>query len=152
MKLEHQVCSVELAKRLEELGVKQESAFYWDARSELQIRPHLTDWYDGQNGADEIAAAFTVAELGEMLPRYIDKYESSVVQNQPIGTWELVTFPEHNGPHKGFHVRYIYKMRAVNQMEQVATASQPFDIAFTETTEADARAKMLIYLLENKLL
>jgi hypothetical protein len=29
MKLEDQVCSLELAKRLQELGVKRESLFYW---------------------------------------------------------------------------------------------------------------------------
>jgi len=29
MKLEDQVCSLELAKRLKELGVEQESLFYW---------------------------------------------------------------------------------------------------------------------------
>jgi len=29
MKIEEQVCALELAKRIKELGVKQESRFYW---------------------------------------------------------------------------------------------------------------------------
>ena len=33
MKLEDQVCSLELAKKLKELGVKQDSLFYWNLYS-----------------------------------------------------------------------------------------------------------------------
>ena len=32
MKLEDQVCSLELSKRLKELGVKQDSLWYWNAK------------------------------------------------------------------------------------------------------------------------
>ena len=34
MKIESQVCSLELAKKLKELGVKQESLYYWCENSE----------------------------------------------------------------------------------------------------------------------
>lgn len=86
MKLESQVCSLDLAKRLEELGVKQESMFFWNGKREY-IRTGLGA-HDGVNEAwrkddkltweigriesehpscEESCAAFTVAELGEYL-------------------------------------------------------------------------------------
>src|SRR3990167_1449222 len=75
MKLENQVCSLELAKRLKELGVKQESLFYWSIpvwKSDDLPEPHIGIVEPGCNyGDDEIyhhASAFTVAELGEMIP------------------------------------------------------------------------------------
>lgn len=37
MKLEDQVCSLELAKRLKELGVQQNNVFYW-------VQGHDMDW------------------------------------------------------------------------------------------------------------
>lgn len=63
MNLENQVVSLELAKKLKELGVKQKSLFWW--------------WYSGKwwrvtlsenNRPDPQYSAFTVAELGELLP------------------------------------------------------------------------------------
>lgn len=74
MKLEQQVTSLELSKRLKELGVKQESQFAWDNRARFD------GGFDLHNlGARAVAflsahnkgcAAFTVAELGELLPVY----------------------------------------------------------------------------------
>jgi hypothetical protein len=76
MKLEEQVCSLDLAKRLKELGVKQESYWYW------------VDWQENnhEDGAPKgwnlehpphsdcpFVSAFTVAEFGEMLPMYLKK-------------------------------------------------------------------------------
>ncbi len=67
MKLEQQVCSLELAKRLKELGVKQESYF---RHVRLSDKPDLTeDWYIlDRKPTDylEIVSAFTVAELWEL--------------------------------------------------------------------------------------
>lgn len=62
MKLEDQVVSLELAKRLNEVGVTQSSLFFWTIGgvvSRLEALPILESNY----------SAFTVAELGNMIPR-----------------------------------------------------------------------------------
>jgi hypothetical protein len=121
MKLEQQCVNLELAKRLKELGVKQKSYFYWTKRTtDKRVWSKEYGVYQGRNpnNPDEISA-FTVAELGEMLPHEIIN--------------GLVTL-------KGTkHVNvYLEKSEAPK--------------GFVADTEADARAKMLIYLLENKLI
>jgi hypothetical protein len=65
MKLENQVTNLELSKRLKELGVKQESLFYWkeyDGRWWLDYCGKPWDEFK-----DRWASAFTVAELGEII-------------------------------------------------------------------------------------
>src|SRR5258707_584697 len=66
MNLEQQVCGLDLAKRLKELGVKQESYFAWcdcDVHGEYQIVG-----FGAADGEWRISA-FSAAELGEMLPQ-----------------------------------------------------------------------------------
>jgi hypothetical protein len=126
MNLEQQVCSLDLAKRLKELGVKQGSLFYWVnmKRNGWEIRTPLGARKGIEFALSRISgiSAFTVAELGEMLPKnsgngeYISRWNSNK-------RWECYM---RNRPGCGF--------------EQYAD------------TEADARAQMLIYLLENKLI
>ena len=69
MPLEKQVSSLEPSKHLKELGVKQESHFYWNRPTNLaphQIVSGTFTWKtDDEDGR---VSAFTVAELGEMLP------------------------------------------------------------------------------------
>ena len=60
---EHQVCSRELAQRLAALGVRQESVVWWVDRK-LMYTGGVAAHAQRQGGV----AAFTVAELGEMLP------------------------------------------------------------------------------------
>lgn len=142
MKLESQVPSLELCKRLKELKVPQESLFWWGQRGsmggdkvDLFHRAGYTDiesgatFYTAVDGQDDIvesqliASAFTVAELGEMLPLEIN---SSKINHTPPWRCETVS------------LRNLKE----NQM----------CLWFACNTEADARAKMLIYLLEHHLL
>ena len=76
MKLEHQLSSLEPSKKLKELGVKQESLFWW-YDGELEYHS------DSQPSKStfEQCSAFTVAELGEMLPIGIHTYQ------RPLDGW-----------------------------------------------------------------
>ena len=68
MNLEQQVCSLDLAKQLKVFGVKQDVGFVWAladtdrSNGEWMIFERRRCWLEGD------VAAFTVAELGEMLP------------------------------------------------------------------------------------
>ena len=111
MKHEDQVSNLEYSQRLKELGVKQESLFYWsfiqDGRWILEKGKGWGDTY----------SAFTVAELGEGLRK---AYK-----------------------HMGGKIRTF---STSERMRQVVSDIDSFK------DEANARSKMLIYLIENKLI
>jgi hypothetical protein len=118
VKSENQVCSLELSKRLEELGVKQESLFCWCGEVG-HINLELNAVYDSEcNPYYKICSAFTVAELGDILPNWFDS---------------------------GRREENDYMCRVFEKESDIR--HHTFD-----GTEANARAKMLIYLLENKLM
>lgn len=132
MRLEEQVASLELCKRLKELGVKQESLWHWDLDHKsgspglyYQVGPTL-ELLGKSNFGPRKFAAFTVAELGEMLPCFaVSQRYFSAKDNQQ--EWDCYS---DNSEDDGV---WGYEERAI------------------ASTEADARAKMLIHLLENKL-
>lgn len=130
MYLENQVCSPELSKRLKELGIKQESLFYWADGSivisidmdllisDKKVRNSTSSHHDSDEDIYKIYSAFTVAELSEMLPIWFD---SGKRENDD----------------------WICRVMEVRKNKKHHSFGK---------TEADARAKMLIYLLENKLM
>ena len=65
MTLQDQVISLESAKRFEELGVKQESLFYWVSRGHDY---KLEQGYPGTADNPHVIAAFTSSELLAKLP------------------------------------------------------------------------------------
>ena len=76
MKLEYQVCTLEQAKRLKELGVEAESLWIWLKNDADDLPFELMLW------DDEISAefytyynAYSCAELGVMLPEKIKEFE-----------------------------------------------------------------------------
>jgi len=132
MELEKQVCSLELAKKLKELRVEQDSLFYWYKFKDCEHRDFYAGYHEDVfikeiNFGNIIKySAFTVAELGEMLPK-------------GTKTWKHLCDekcdPRYRGEDIGYHV----------QLPDIS-------YAVLGNTEADARAKMLIYLLENDLI
>ena len=94
MKLEQQVTSLELSKKLKELGVKQEGLFLWtlDESYDKEGTLLMKDGHGHYSLLDEFCSysfnkynyncsAFTVAELGELLPSGL-KYHSKQLQDR----------------------------------------------------------------------
>ena len=129
MKIEYQVCSLELAKKLKELGVKQESLFWW---FESKDKKETLLCFDAKLPNEYIYdfeknySAYTCSELGEMLPDAVASYRYRTEPDEDPNIWACIKYVE------GEHSKYDWVCHA--------------------PTEADARAKMLIYLLENKFL
>ena len=147
MKLKDQVVSLELSKKMDELGFKQKSLWYWckgicKGNKNLppkimcpggltihDARPIDVDEYFFEVGYQTICSAYTVAELGEMLPNFIEKKRSThLFRNLKIYKQKHEILKE-----MFWFVRYgcIYR---------------------NAKTEVNARAKMLIYLKENNLI
>lgn len=132
MKIESQVCGLELAEKLQSLGVKQNAWWYWKK------------WDDGSKTLQQMMtselgnthpnsfSAFSVAELGEMLP-------DTIANNYPEA--------EHN-----LHRLVTEKQDKVWNVMYICFGCKGKLTTCTANTEADARAKMFVYLLENKLI
>ena len=129
MPIEHQVCSHELATRLAELGVRQESVFWWVDRK-LTYTAGRASHAPRQGGI----AAFTAAELGEMLP---DDIIIPSKNGKPHTHW--LRFGRYRGAGNRFWCAYPGGTARTNLEERAPT-------------EADARAQLLIYVLEHHLL
>ena len=125
MTIEQQACSFELAKRLKELGVKQESYFYWvgDVRIEKESL-FIVSCENPLVVCPIKYSAFTVAELGEILPPVLQHDRSDRVSELSINRFQNLWL-------------YSYGDFLAD------------DRNFSDT-EADARASLLIYLLEKK--
>ena len=130
MKLEDQVASLELCKRLKNWGVRQESAFYWCCADQKDNRWVLLgsgrEYYEkgGSWSVDDFfpesrCAAFNVAELGEMLS---------------VGTLKIYSLKFDSGAGRYWKA----ERNSITDGDKICIGN----------TEADARAKMLIYLIE----
>lgn len=117
MDIESQVVSLPLAIKLKELGVRQESVWLWcqwEGKKWIALSERLENIPEKFPGN---VAAFTVAELGEMLPD-----GSSTMRVD--GSWGC---------------------ELVGRNLQACNVYRPNE----KWSEADARAKMLVYLIEH---
>jgi len=140
MDLTQQVCSLKYARKLQELGVKQDSLFYWISigilnNKHVGWRLELSHNCNCEEPliAQEYYSAYTVAELGELLP-------FKIYSNPIPNPFELKI----NKLENKWEVYYLaYESRELNNTDLCPTINA--------NTEANARASMLIYLLENNL-
>lgn len=116
MKLEDQLVCQELSEKISKLGVKADSLWWWAKTSREE--DYLTD-SDHLSLYDEpYYPAYTVAELGEMLPYIIRTDKHDYI----LGCYKRKT-------------DYLVSFGLLKEI--------------LADTEANARAKMLIWLIEN---
>lgn len=154
MNITSQICSIELATKLKELGIKQDSLFYRFGTPDLQyIFCKEYEQYSPQvnlnikNGY----AAFTAEELTKFLPERIIKEEIIVINGEKhLINYDYhlkISYFEESTGH--YHCSYIgYPILQGFTLSNLGSSS------FGEHDEkmSDAIAKMLIYLLENNLM
>ena len=123
MKLEDQVCSLELSKRLKELGLPQFSLWSYNSKNVLCLYTFLA------KEKDQYVSAFTASELSNLLPVSIQSEEL---------TSFLKIYKSHQIDCNAIDWIVSY--------ECVGGIIYPWN--FGERTLVDAFAKMLIHLIE----
>ena len=148
MQLENQVVSLELAKKLKGLGVRQESYFYW-VDSGWRNKGFFVIARDGW-------ACDCDFEPGSGHGCDLQELAEAEEDDAKIGPGEIVG----GYAYSAFTVAELGEMLP---MDRVCTnkntkfaiwfdsAIPPTESIITGQTEADARAKMLIYLIEKKI-
>jgi hypothetical protein len=153
MNLTNEICSLEYSKKLKELGVKQESLFYRFGGESFQYifckyyeqySPHVNlNINDGYS-------AFTAAELGELLPNYIITKEEEPFNNFRLIITKFISVDEDSFINNNFIVNY--ECDSTDIIGENAWLRRKLTGNIYDPNLANAMAKMLIYLLENKLI
>lgn len=143
MKLQDQVCTLEQAKRLKDLGVKQKSLFYWHPSFEPPVFGEKWTTVAGKqyqkslvcNDKKGSASAFSVAELGVMLPRYYPAWRC-LEEGGQNEFWIATIIGQPEGYER--EKEDVYDIRTVAAFDRYGK------------TQAEAQASLLISLLETK--
>lgn len=153
MNISDQVLSISLSKKLKELGIKQDSLFYWFdmethhylfCKEYEQYSKHVN--LDINNGF----SAFTVSELGQLLPTVLNISRTIKLDNKEKEiNYEYHIKISHFGTSDHWQCSYIgYPVLEGILLHEIGSS------AFGENDEkmVDAIAKMVIYLIENNLM
>lgn len=160
MSLEDQVCSVELAKMLKELGVKQESLFYYKAWENPLLNilkksdvpdDRWTIFMGNDKHGDSCEweiSAFTTAELGEMLPKgiTIDDFDHYRLNIKKFHYVENQLLPLEVKP--SWIINYYDNLLKEGSCGLTEVIKSLFLTSIFDKNEANARAKCLIKLIE----
>ena len=146
MKLEDQVVNLESSKKLKALGAEQKSLYFWAVEMNEGRETNKWSLCQGEHLLPDHPkySAFTVSELGGMLPAEIVHARKT---NDIELVFELILFKRHENI-SGFYCDY--RESSGGSISDFIHGS--LHSVAEGRTEAEARGKMLIYLLENKLI
>jgi hypothetical protein len=146
MQLENSVVTSDQARKLKELGIVQHSFVWWVFCENKQNIIEKTVTCDlfiihihkmVRKSGTEPLSAFTTAELGVMLPEFIQKGEKEYRINQ----WKNPKEMSVNQTETLYGICYDNRGNCLDRFPELCFFK----------TEAQARAFLLIYLLENNL-
>lgn len=153
MKLENQVCTLEQAKELKELGLELESYFVWhksyeprsleESEGDIVLSTKEAAGFDLDKGLiDYYIPAYSCAELGVLLPDAYYRVE---------GKYSLIKPQALNYP------IYIFQQSKIlpnlyRAYYEMADTDIEENIYFDSNHEAHAKADLLIHLLKEKII
>lgn len=153
MELSKQVTSLDLSKKLKELGMKQESEFVWYEANHSILKSdigklfwNLSHKYNDSARNNPRISAFTVAELGKILMRLPARDSNGELQTIIFQNSKCNDDDCDCGATENFTVEY-----KVGQNIKHVEMSYP-QKGEKEPTEAEARGQMVAYLVENKII
>lgn len=154
MKIEAQVCSLELSKRLKELGVKQNTILHWlNVKHCVHMKVKENGWEleEDKNGEPIVDRVDYRIELGNPFAWNIDKYNCwaaftvaelyEIIFQKNYDYLEEIGFLHINTEMIDRFDGYFYRL-----------TNNVTDHIIDELNHADALAKLFIYLFENKLM
>lgn len=145
MELENQICSKELSQQLERFGIKKESYFEW------LFYPDKMEWRASPAFENKLGySAYTVAELGEILPNYIQVKGFEPFDNYRIVITKFYSVNEDRSLTNNYIINY--ECDSTNLTGEAAWLRRRLINNIYDPNLANAMAKMLIYLIENNLL
>lgn len=132
MELSKQVCSLEISKKLKEMGMKQDGIYvYLHVPEKINQYTHRKEHWKlipekvTRGGFSNTVSAFSVAELGEMLPKVL--------------TWEG----------KKYWINFGYFHGVPTVIYDIDEPKWERLLVVEGDTEADARGRTLIHLIED---
>lgn len=149
--LENQCCSLELAKLLKKLNVKQKSIFVWEYHDDkcYAIKYFPFSLVPDSSIRFEIYPAFTASELLELLPNSI-----CINDGTPFDNFNLI-ISKFRSMEKNMSIQNNFKVNYECDTVSIETLHLPKRIlnkSIYDPNLANALAKMLIYLIENGLI
>jgi len=143
MRIELQVCSLKSARRLKKLGIAQVSLFKWTNEHEhprggYECNSVYRVYDHGQFSAGDgrTFAAFTASELGILLPPFFPTFVHENYRFSHCENYRVDTFPLMDGGEEHEHTP-AHKLN--KELIPIMAGGH----------EAESRAIMLIYLIEN---
>jgi hypothetical protein len=152
MSPENEVCSLDLSRKLNELGLDIDSLFYYlniDGEGKYYVYYNEDMPEDFEYEGDPISA-FTIAELFYSLPNHLQLKGSEPFDNYRLFITKFNSVDEHMKITNNFIVNYECDSTQIEGQE--AWLRRKLTSNIYDPNLANALAKMLIYLIENGLM
>jgi len=151
MNIEDQVVNLELSKLLKEFGVEQISAFHWVDQSSENIKSYSLAYFAligmyVDNADTNTISAYTVAELMQLLPAYVD-----IKTKEPFNIFYF-KLQKRSALNIQYIVNYECDSTTVDFEGRFGAFSRLIEKNIYDYKLPDCLAKILIYLLENNLI
>lgn len=151
MNIKYQVVSLNIAKKLLTLGVKQNSLFYWVASPNPKVKVYsvgMSGNFNKNYHENDMISAFTASEIMQILPDRIDTGSNEPFNHFRFNMQRSIVVEEFVAK-RSFIINYPCDTYSINDVPMCTLNLIKHNI--WDYSLPDALAKTLIYLIEEGL-